>query len=89
MGGVQGGYGERLSVSLKEVLANLRSVKQGLAQAICPSSLHVFCGFGEGLRPCSPGEVLWGVLWEYGVPRLLLQLVPHSLSDLQKFSFWA
>ena len=33
---------------------------------VCPTSPHVFCGLGEGIRPC-PFGILWEVLWEYGV----------------------
>ncbi|TWW80691.1 hypothetical protein D4764_01G0005060 [Takifugu flavidus] len=41
---------------------------------VCPTSPHVFCGLGEGIRPC-PRGVLWGVLREYGVSRPLIRAV--------------
>ncbi|KAK3554788.1 hypothetical protein QTP70_033482 [Hemibagrus guttatus] len=44
---------------------------------VCPTSPHVFCGLGEGFRPCPSWEVLilWEVLWEYGVHGPLLRAV--------------
>ncbi|PWA30265.1 hypothetical protein CCH79_00020260 [Gambusia affinis] len=37
-----------------------------------PTSLHVFCGLGEGVRPCPSGSPV-GVLQEYGVPGSLIR----------------
>ncbi|KAI3372720.1 hypothetical protein L3Q82_023182 [Scortum barcoo] len=39
---------------------------------VCPTSPHVLCGSGEGIRPCVPRGILWGVLREYGVRGPLL-----------------
>ncbi|TWW77405.1 hypothetical protein D4764_12G0007950 [Takifugu flavidus] len=42
--------------------------QQGLrgCMGVCPTSPHVFCGLGEGIRPCPSGDPV-GVLREYGV----------------------
>ncbi|KAI3354894.1 hypothetical protein L3Q82_004690 [Scortum barcoo] len=46
---------------------------------VCPTSPHVLCGSGEGIRPC-PSWYSVGVLREYGVPGPLLRAV-RSLYD--------
>ncbi|TWW81814.1 hypothetical protein D4764_01G0016290 [Takifugu flavidus] len=46
---------------------------------VCPTSPHVFCGLGEGIRPCSSGGPV-GVLREYGVSGPLIWAV-RSLYD--------
>ncbi|KAI3352719.1 hypothetical protein L3Q82_020175 [Scortum barcoo] len=47
---------------------------------VCPTSPHVLCGSGEGIRPCPSCGILWGVLREYGVRGPLLRAV-RSLYD--------
>ncbi|KAI3376714.1 hypothetical protein L3Q82_017138 [Scortum barcoo] len=46
---------------------------------VCPTSPHVLCGSGEGIRGI-PRGILWGVLREYGVRGPLLRAV-RSLYD--------
>ncbi|KAI3354761.1 hypothetical protein L3Q82_004590 [Scortum barcoo] len=46
---------------------------------VCPTSPHVLCGSGEGIRPC-PSWYSVGVLREYGVRGPLLRAV-RSLYD--------
>ncbi|KAI3351207.1 hypothetical protein L3Q82_005760 [Scortum barcoo] len=46
---------------------------------VCPTSPHVLCGSGEGIRPC-PSWYSVGVLREYGVREPLLRAV-RSLYD--------
>ncbi|KAI3358420.1 hypothetical protein L3Q82_014845 [Scortum barcoo] len=47
---------------------------------VCPTSPHVLCGSGEGIRPCPSWYSVWGVLHEYGVRGPLLRAV-RSLYD--------
>ncbi|KAI3364654.1 hypothetical protein L3Q82_011434 [Scortum barcoo] len=34
---------------------------------VCPTSPHVLCGSGEGIRPCPSWYSVWGCSDEYGV----------------------
>ncbi|TWW64993.1 hypothetical protein D4764_22G0006400 [Takifugu flavidus] len=56
--------------------------QQGLrgCMGVCPTSPHVFCGLGEGIRPCPSGGPVGGVLREYGVSGPLIRAV-RSLYD--------
>ncbi|XP_061625696.1 probable ATP-dependent RNA helicase DDX17 isoform X2 [Phyllopteryx taeniolatus] len=49
-----------------------------------PTSLHVFCGLGEGVDRVPQG-VLWGVLREYGVPNPLIRAVRSLYDRSQSF----
>ncbi|KAI3376133.1 hypothetical protein L3Q82_016652 [Scortum barcoo] len=49
---------------------------------VCPTSPHVLCGSGEGIRPC-PSWYSVGVLHEYGVREPLLRAV-RSLYDREQ-----
>ncbi|KAI3352980.1 hypothetical protein L3Q82_019555 [Scortum barcoo] len=51
---------------------------------VCPTSPHVLCGSGEGIRPC-PSWYSVGVLREYGVREPLLRAV-RSLYDRSRSS---
>ena len=56
----------------------------GGVMGVRPSSLHVFCGIGKGLRPCPPGSpVGGGYCGEYGVLGLLLWAI-QSLYNQSK-----
>ncbi|KAI3353928.1 hypothetical protein L3Q82_005125 [Scortum barcoo] len=60
-------------------LYTLHRVLEGLWDFVCPTSPHVLCGSGEGIRPC-PSWYSVGVLHEYGVREPLLRAV-RSLYD--------
>ena len=47
---------------------------------VWPSSLHVFWGLGNGLRPCSQRDSV-GVLREYEVPQSLLQAIQSQYNQ--------
>ncbi|KAI3360615.1 hypothetical protein L3Q82_002481 [Scortum barcoo] len=53
---------------------------------VCPTSPHVLCGSGEGIRRGVPRGILWGVLREYGVRGPLLRAV-RSLYDRSRSLF--
>ncbi len=44
--------------------------------AVCPSSVHVFCGLGEGLWPFPPGSPVGGTVGGWGTTSCLVLLLP-------------
>ncbi|KAI3371695.1 hypothetical protein L3Q82_024259 [Scortum barcoo] len=61
-------------------LYTLHRVLEGLWEFVCPTSPHVLCGSGEGIRPCPSWYSVGGAPHEYGVREPLLRAV-RSLYD--------
>lgn len=49
----------------------LNHLQDGGYMGVFPTSLHVFCGLVEASDHV-PQLILWGALWEYGVPDFVL-----------------